>query len=345
MRHFCTYFDKNYLVNGITLYKSLEKYAGDFKLWVLCFDEISFLSLRKLAFPAMELIKISDVECWDDRLLKVKPDRKKAEYFFTSSPFLPSYLFENHKEIDIITYLDADLMFFSDPEPVFKEFEKASIMILRHRFPCWCRHMEIYGIYNLSFLSIRRDKSGIECLEWWKDRCIEWCYDRVEDGKFGDQKYMDDWLTRFQGVVEVKNIGAGLAPWNAGMYSLRSRDGKIYVNSNPLIFYHFHGLRQIKPWLYDPRLARFRSHRDNILKREIYGKYLSEINGALCFLSNVVTGEETKVNMGAIRYGEKEPVKSQDWIFMVFLGSIQLFQMLIKILKGHFWIYKNGKIW
>ena len=33
---------------------------------------------------------------------------------------------------------------------------------------------------------------GLKALKWWRDRCLEWCYARIEDGKFGDQFYIED---------------------------------------------------------------------------------------------------------------------------------------------------------
>ena len=69
-------------------------------------------------------------------------------------------------------------------------------------------------------------RESLEVLTWWRERCLEWCYNRHEDGKFGDQKYLDDWTTRFPCVHELKHLGGGLAPWNIQRFSFR-RDNKI----------------------------------------------------------------------------------------------------------------------
>lgn len=41
---------------------------------------------------------------------------------------------QNHPEIAFITYLDADLMFYSHVQPLFDEIGDASIAIIEHRF-------------------------------------------------------------------------------------------------------------------------------------------------------------------------------------------------------------------
>ena len=71
MRHFCTYFDRHYLVRGLALYRSLKEHAGPFTLWVLCFDEWSYDVLTKLAEPDLRPIALADFERDDPELLAV----------------------------------------------------------------------------------------------------------------------------------------------------------------------------------------------------------------------------------------------------------------------------------
>jgi hypothetical protein len=68
---------------------------------------------------------------------------------------------------------------------------------------------------------------------WWARRCLEWCFARSEDGKFGDQKYLDDWPDRFPDQVHIlRQENAILAPWNARRFPY-----------SKAIAWHFHGLR------------------------------------------------------------------------------------------------------
>jgi hypothetical protein len=190
------------------------------------------------------LIRLEDFE--DDDLRAVKPTRNAAEYCWTCNPSLLIYILKQNADISLISYLDADLFFFSDPSPIFAEFGNHSIMIIEHRFPEHLKYLEVNGIYNVQMMTFRRDKNGLECLAWWRERCLEWCYNRLEEGKLGDQKYLDDWPQRFSGVHVLKNIGAGIAPWNVCQYNVTSQKEEIYINDAPLLFYHFHQFRILK---------------------------------------------------------------------------------------------------
>jgi len=252
--HFCTYFDINYLTRGLALYESLRRHCRrPFVLWVLCFDEETHALLESLDLPGLQLISQAKFEASDTVLTATKTDRTRVEYFWTCTPSLPLYVFSHHPAVEILTYLDADLYFFSDPSPIFVEMGDSSVLIAEHRYPpehAWKATM--FGIYNVGWLSFRADANGMACLEWWRERCLEWCYARHEDGKFGDQLYLDEWPARFADVAVLQHKGAGLAPWNVVQYQLQVREQQLTVDEEPLIFFHFHGLRCVHPQVVEP---------------------------------------------------------------------------------------------
>jgi hypothetical protein len=277
MQQFCTYFDRNYLAQGLTLYRSLTDDAGSFTLWVLCFDEITHEVLSGLNLANVRPVSLQEFEGGDNALQEAKRNRSRVEYIFTCTPSWLLYLLNQHPEIKRITYLDADLMFYASPSPIFKELGDRSILIVGHRFSGRLRHLESqFGIYNVGLLAFRNDPPGKGCLQWWRDRCLEWCSDRPENGRFADQKYLDDWPTRFEGVVVVQNKGAGLAPWNHMNYTVRFQDDTITVDGDPLIFYHFQGVRMIGRRFFDPGVQRY-GPMPSALRRRLYTPYVQSL--------------------------------------------------------------------
>jgi hypothetical protein len=274
--HFCTYFDSNYMAMGLTLYRSLMAHAAPFTLWVLCFDDAAHGILTRLGLENLRPVSLREFEEGDDALRDAKKNRSRAEYIFTCTPSWPIYLLNRFPEIDIITYLDADLWFYSSPEPIYREFGDRSVLIVGHRFPEHLRQNEVYGIYNVGLLAFRNDRVGKECLRWWRDRCLEWCYDRKEGGKFADQKYLDDWPERFPGVAVLQHKGAGLGPWNWMNYRIRILDGKTWVDGQELIFYHFQGLKILSRRIFDPGIPPY-GRMPRSLRRQLYSGYVQAL--------------------------------------------------------------------
>lgn len=240
-RQYCTLFNKNYLVKGLAMYLSLERFGGVFCLHVLCMDDETADILDSLGLRSLRTIRLADFET--DQLLAVKKDRTIAEYCWTCAPCLMSHILDSDPAVAFLTYLDADLLFFSSPEPIFEEVGDDSTVIVEHRFSPRFQESIINGRYNVQWVGVRRDADGLETLHWWRDRCIEWCYYRLEDDRMGDQKYLDQWITRFRGVHELQHIGGGVGPWNFANYAIHEVDDKILIDDVPLIFYHFHSFR------------------------------------------------------------------------------------------------------
>lgn len=242
MRYYVTLFDSNYLTRGLVMYRSLLLHAGEFHLWIICFDDLAYQLLSRLNLEKVTLVSLSQFE--DEELLRIKPQRTRQEYCWTCTPSTALYVLNTEPHVDIITYLDADLMFFSSPEPIFTEVGNASILLIEHRnLPGFGKPPCDTSIYNVQFMMFRRNSEGLQALNWWRDRCIEWCFARFEDNKYGDQKYLDDWPERFTGVHILQQLGAGLAPWNAAQYSIKKIEDQVFVEKDPLIFYHFAAFR------------------------------------------------------------------------------------------------------
>ncbi len=132
-------------------------------------------------------------------------------------------------------------MFFSSLEPLFAEIGSSSLAITEHRFsPRYEPHV-VNGRFCVQWVSFRRNEEATACLARWRAQCIEWCYDRVENGRMGDQKYLDEWPSRYPSCHIVQHLGVGVAPWNYAQYRFeQDKKGGVTINGAPLILYHFH---------------------------------------------------------------------------------------------------------
>jgi len=287
MIFFCTYFDSNYLDRGLALYQSLIRHSPEFRLWVLCFDDSTYEILQKLSLPGISPVSLRDFEKDDPALAKAKSNRRKVEYYFTCTPSLPLYVLKNNPAVDLITYLDADLFFFSSPEPALQELGEGSISIIGHRFPSRLKEREQWGIYNVGFLSFRNNNEGLVCLRWWRERCLEWCYDRVENGLCADQKYLDDFPKLFNKVVVLQHPGIGLAPWNIENHRIRVEAGRLFSNKQPLIFFHFAHFKRVTSWFCELGFTCYGALLGPDLRKYLYQPYVRELRQSACLLSRI----------------------------------------------------------
>jgi hypothetical protein len=241
MIHFCTYFDRNYIHKGLALYQSLVDAKEPFTLWVLCFDGATQEALETLHLPHVRLISESEFEAGDEALQAIKKYRSRVEYYWTCTPSLPRYVFRRDPSVELVSYLDADTFFYSSPAAIIDELGDGNVLIVPHDYADEFEEHRINGTYNVGIMAFRRNAVGIRCLEWWRERCIEWCYWRHEDGQIGDQAYLNDWTERFEKVVSSAHPGINAGPWNVAKYGVAmDGEGHIQVGGQPLVCYHFH---------------------------------------------------------------------------------------------------------
>jgi hypothetical protein len=135
----------------------------------------------------------------------------------------------------------------------------------------------VHGIYNVGWVSFRRDVNGLACLDWWRERCLEWCHDRLEDGRFADQAYLNEFPRKFSGVRVLEHPGINAAPWNVDSSELTCVEGKPWLRQRPVLFYHYQGIREVADGWFDPGLRTYRQDLTNALREWIYLPYLGRL--------------------------------------------------------------------
>src|SRR5438128_1084737 len=118
--NFCTLFDRHYATRGLALYLSLEQHCRvDFTFTVLCIDTETRDFMAKLALPRAKLVLPDELD--DPELLALRDVRDRREFCWSCTAPLLRYMLKQAAPGNIVTYVDSDLAFFSDPQPVFDE--------------------------------------------------------------------------------------------------------------------------------------------------------------------------------------------------------------------------------
>jgi len=115
----------------------------------------------------------------------------------------------------------------------------------------------------VQFLTMNRDTSN-SVRKKWQEQCLEWCFAFIDEGRFGDQKYLDLWPEHYPHLVNVaRRRSAFLGPWNATRFPYSEG-----------LMYHFHQVR-VNYGSEKQNLGNYRLPQP--LLSEVYGPYLSEL--------------------------------------------------------------------
>lgn len=263
--NYATLFDSAYLSKGLALRSSLQKHAPDSTLYILALDVPTARTLADMGVK--NVVPIAMLE--QDRRLS-QGGKTRQEYFWMLASQWTDWVMDR---IDAsVTYIDADLFFFSDPSPVFEELKGASVGITPHRFALEHKHFEANGKFNVGFVYFNNDATGKACLKGWAGNCRAWCrYENAGPGLFADQGYLDNWQHDYGEAVHViEHLGVNLGPWSVGRFDITEKDGAVYVNRDPLICFHYH------EYLHGKRLTNWPLRPED--KALIYAPYIKAIN-------------------------------------------------------------------
>ena len=165
-------------------------------------------------------------------------------------PFMLKQLLDREDCAGVV-YLDPDTVVFSRLDEVLSALGKANLALTPHQLMpesglaavidneiCSLKH----GIYNLGFLSVAPTEVGKAFAAWWAERVYYFCRAEIPNGLFTDQRWIDLVPAFFENVCILRSPRLNVAPWNLTTRLVTgTAPNEIYVDGEPLGFYHFTG--------------------------------------------------------------------------------------------------------
>ncbi len=246
LKYFFTIVDYNYILRGITLFRSFQKIKNKNENFIIITTDNKAFEILKNE-PSLNIV--NSVELESSELKKIKKSRKINEYCWTLKPIGIDYIFNKFENCKWATYLDSDSMIFKSFSNEYKESYDVILTPHRSKIDYFKKIEEKVGNFNAGFVAIKNSKNGNKILKFWKDKCLEWCSDIPDSKRYADQKYLNEIARKFNKVQTKPSLGLNLAPWN-----IATKENKLEINKDlikHLSFYHMQGLKIFNKNIYN----------------------------------------------------------------------------------------------
>lgn len=280
-----TILDENYLVQCLALYHSWLESGSTGRFYFFAMDQRASDVLRRLALGKARIV---DRETFAHPDLEAqRPFRGNGELCWASKPLAIQFMLDEMPNPDWACYLDGDMAFFGDPEPVLAGAgTRAFGLLTPHRFgPRMLHWIPKVGIHNAGFAAFRDAPDTRRVLQRWFRDCLARPKLSERKGDTFDQKILDQISEEESHVADLDHPGINLAPWNADNCSLTGSGGKIRVNDRELILYHFQSLRMHTNRLFTLYNGDWRIPLR--LRRFVYAPYVHRLRTAINDLQTV----------------------------------------------------------
>jgi hypothetical protein len=227
-----------YLPRALVLAESLALHENRV-LKIVLFDAKVPLNIPK---SEAEIIWIEDLDV--PNLLELAFMYDIIEFSTSLKPFIARKFLD---EYEAVIFLDPDTCIFNSLCTLVDDLEKHSIVVTPHYTTPQPRHpaesdlaMMRFGSFNLGFFAVRRAPQGLNFLEWWSARSIDYSFMESQFGLSTDQKWVSIAPCFFNELHVSFNLGYNVAPWNTFERDISVSRGSYRVNGiYPLVFFHF----------------------------------------------------------------------------------------------------------
>ena len=235
MNHFVTLFNYNFLPQGLATLNSLQSNSNCI-IWIVCLDEKVYEFLKNKNFNYVNLIPLKELE--NNMEKNYRKNRSFLEYCWMLTPFSIKYVLKQDPNIKQVTYIDADVFFYKNVDPIFEEFKLSSrdIFITEHGYHRDYNKAANSGLFCVQFLIIKNNDNAEIIRNEWEKKCIESTTIDYSKNIVGDQKYFDDLYIKYKNDFCVsKNLNFFQAPWTLNRFA-----------PEDTIMYHFHSFRVLE---------------------------------------------------------------------------------------------------
>lgn len=296
--------DSNYASRCATLIESAS--IQDFTT-VLALDSGVF-ALEK-HFTNLKVTKFDEFLSDHSEIASRIQGRSFAEKIFSVGPSFLLLQAHNVVKNGWLIYADSDLFFFQPLWEYLQELPSCNVVIAPHRHYFWNQQrLAKYGEFNVGLVAFKNNVEGLRALRYWADSCLNWCFDKAEDGKYADQKYLEDFASVASGVYVEKSGGANLAPWNSDLSRISvDNKGNIFVNKERLVYFHAQGIKHVNGrWVLGH--INYLSFASRQLKKLIYAAYFRKLE---TWSKRLRTG-----SFGSARVPSKLFVRLKNWLII-----------------------------
>lgn len=250
MYYFLTSVNNAYLPKAITLAQSIRRVYGD-QAHVTCMlsddkaDDIDYSAFDDVLTIEQLDLPVPSLESWIFKHAVV-------ELCTAVKPWAFKYIMKKYNP-ETVVYLDPDTVLYSPMEELYSILQTQPVVVTPHvTVPATdtddlldgemlgsLRH----GVFNLGFLGIANYGQGIDFINWWGARCLDWCYDDGPKGLFTDQRWVDLAPCFFTDMHVLRHPGYNMATWNLYYRQLsRDNENQLWVNGDQALrFFHFSG--------------------------------------------------------------------------------------------------------
>lgn len=242
----------NYLAQANILATSLKKYNPEYELVIGLCDKIVGSGVDGEKLKDFNLLEVHSIGI--DGFKEMCDRYDITELNTAVKPFFIDYFFKTKPDIDSIIYFDPDIEIFDKLTGIEEGLADHNIVLTPHFYtPIFDNYsrteqqMFVNGIYNLGFLAVKRSKTTDDFLFWWKTKLKTECFMDIQNGMFVDQLYCNMVPLYFENVKIDKYPGFNISYWNLHERQVSKQNGKFFVNSKPLVFFHYSGIDSMDP--------------------------------------------------------------------------------------------------